>query len=76
MKPWIKAGLFFAVWMFFFMTLIGPFLYVLVGLEDKVIFDFSIPKLVISGVASTISGLWIGYNNRNRNKIKSQAGTK
>lgn len=72
MKPWIKTGLFFAAWMTVFMTFIAPYISVWVGLEDEVIFDNNIPKIIISAVVYVIAGLIVGYINRNNKKPDKQ----
>lgn len=69
MKPWVKTGLFFAVWMFVFMTFVAPYIFVWIGLED---YNYGktqpITKIIISAVIYTIGGLIIGYMNRNKYK--------
>lgn len=72
MKPWIRIGLFFAVWMMLFMTFVSPYIMYWIGLEDDVLFDFSAPKLIISAVCYTIGGIAVGYINRNNKKVKNQ----
>lgn len=72
MKPWVKTGIFFAIWMFIFMTFIAPYLLVWIGLEDENEPKFPIAKLIISAIVYTIAGMFIGYINRNNKKIKKQ----
>lgn len=72
MKPWIKIGLFFAVWMFVFMTFIAPYILISMGLQDENEPKFPIAKLIISVIVYTIAGMILGYINRNNKKIKKQ----
>lgn len=72
MKPWIKTGLFFAIWMTLFMTFVSPYFMYWFGWEDDVIFDFNLPKILISTVIYLITGFIIGYINRNNKKPKNQ----
>lgn len=72
MKPWIRIGLFFAVWMMLFMTFVSPYIMYWLGWEDEVIFDFSLPKIIISTICYTIGGMAIGYINRKNKKPKNQ----
>jgi len=68
MKPWVKTGLFCAGWMFAWMTFAAPYVFVWIGLQDEDEPKFSIGKLVVNTVGFTITGLIIGYINRNNNK--------
>ncbi len=45
MKPWVKTGLFFAVWMFVWMTFAAPYIFVWIGLQDEDEPKFSIGSL-------------------------------
>lgn len=73
MKTWVKSGLFFALWMFVWMTFIVPYIFVWIGLQDKDESKFSIGKLVINAVVFTIAGLIFGYwNFKRKYKPKKQ----
>ncbi len=76
MKPWIKTGLFFALWMTLFMTFISPYIMYWTGFENEVIFDYNMPKIIISTVVYVIAGLIIGYINRNNKKPDKQFDNK
>lgn len=66
MKPWIKVGLFYAVWMFVFMTFIVPYVFVWIGLQDETEPKFPIAKIIINAVCWIIFGLIFGYWNEIR----------
>ncbi len=68
MKPWVKTGLFFAIWMFVFMTFIAPYIFVLIGMQDEKEPKFPLAKIVINAVVFTIAGLYIGYRNSMKKK--------
>lgn len=69
MKPWVKSGLFFAVWMFVFMTFIAQYIFVWIGIQDEAEPKFPLSKIVINAFVFTVFGLYIGYKNRNNKKI-------
>jgi len=68
MKPWVKIGLFTSVWLFAWMTFIAPYIFVWTGLQDEDEPKFSTGKIIINVIGYTITGLIIGYINRNNKK--------
>lgn len=71
MKPWVKTGLLWAAWMFIIMTFVAPYIMPLFGLEEDTD-KFSVLKMIINLVVFTITGLIVGYINRNNKKPKKQ----
>lgn len=72
MKPWVKTGLFFAMWLFIWMTFVVPYIFVWIGLKDENEPKFNVVKITISIVVYTIAGLIYGYVTRNRKNAKKQ----
>jgi len=73
MKSWVKVGLFYAVWMFVFMTFIVPYVFVWIGLQDETEPKFPIGKIIINAVCWIIFGLIYGYwNEKRKYKPKKQ----
>lgn len=73
MKPWIKVGLFYAVWMFVFMTFVAPYVMVWIGLEDESEPKFPMYKILFNAVWWLIFGLAFGYwNEKRKYKPKKQ----
>lgn len=72
MKPWVKAGLFWALWMFVIMTFVVPYIFVWTDPEDEEMPNFKISRIAISAVVFAVTGLLVGYLNRNNKKIKKQ----
>jgi len=72
MKPWVKTGLFFALSLFIWMTFIVPYIFVWIGLQDENEPKYSIGKIVINIIGFTITGLIIGYLNRNNKKLPNK----
>ncbi|MDV6169829.1 hypothetical protein R1T16_15435 [Flavobacterium sp. DG1-102-2] len=71
MKPWVKFGLLWALWMIVFMVFVSPYLMVWLGF-DEVPEEQPPLKIAIFAVMLTIAGLIVGYVNRNGKKIKKQ----
>ena len=73
MKPWVKAGLLWALWMFVFMTFVAPYILVWTGFQDENEPKFPLAKIVINAVVFTIFGLIFGYwNSKKKNGPKKQ----
>jgi len=66
MKPWVKAGLFFSIWMFVFTTFIAPYIYIGIGTQDESEPKFTLVKIIINALASIGAGFWIGYSNKKK----------
>ncbi|MFD2601079.1 hypothetical protein [Flavobacterium suzhouense] len=73
MKPWVKTGLFYAIWMFVFMTFVAPYILVWTGFQDENEPKFLIGKILINAVFWLIFGLIFGYwNGKKKNGPKKQ----
>ena len=68
MKPWVKFGLLWALWMFAIMTFVAPYIYVGIGTQDESEPKFTLTKIVINAIVFTIGGLIVGYWNSKRKK--------
>lgn len=68
MKLWIKAGLYWALWMFIFMTFAAPYILVWTGFQDDSEPKFPVAKIVINAVVFTIGGLIFGHYTFKRKK--------
>ncbi|MHA3788068.1 hypothetical protein ACX0HA_07650 [Flavobacterium hauense] len=68
MKLWIKAGLFWALWMFIIMTFAAPYVMVWIGLQDESEPKFPIAKIIINAIIFTIGGFIFGYWTFERKK--------
>lgn len=71
MKPWVKAGLLWAAWMFVIMTFIWPYVLPLFGFENESE-KHPVARIIINLVVFTIAGLIVGYTSRNKRKPKKQ----
>ena len=71
MKPWVKFGLLWAVWMIIFMTFISPYIRVWFGF-DEVPEKQTAAKIIIYSICFIIAGLVVAYINRNKKKPKKQ----
>ncbi|MFP9113757.1 hypothetical protein ACLI1A_07425 [Flavobacterium sp. RHBU_3] len=73
MKPWIKTGIFWTLWMFTVMTFVFPYLVkLLLGDEDA--FDHFGVRVLINAVVFSITGLYIGYRSQKKKARKQVDG--
>jgi len=72
MKPHVKVGLFFAVWMFVIMTFVMPYIFVWIGLQDADEPKFPLVKIIINVIVWTIFGFYMAYKSKNKNTPKKQ----
>lgn len=66
MKPWVKTGLFYAIWMFVFMTFVAPYILVWTGFQDESELKFPMHKIIFNAVWWLIFGLAFGYWNHKK----------
>lgn len=73
MKPWIKTGIFWALWMFTVMTFVFPYLVkLLLGNEDFIGHFWA--RGLINAVVFGLAGMYMGYRSHKKKERKQIDG--